>query len=44
MEVRVTDASSPQEAGAIVSRLGAERGIVVDITKIHEDVAALYGL
>ena len=44
MEVRVTDASSPQEVGAIVGRLGAERGIVVDITKIHEDVAALYGL
>ena len=44
MEVRATSASSPQEVGAIVGRLGAERGIVVDMTKIPEDVAALYGL
>ena len=44
MEVRATNAASPQEVGAIMGRLGAERGIIIDMSKIPEDVAALYGL
>ncbi len=44
MEVRATNASSPPEVGEIMSRLGAERGIVIDMSKIPEDIAALYGL
>ena len=44
MEVRESEASSPREVGAILGRLGAERGIVIDMTKVPADVAALYGL
>jgi mannose-6-phosphate isomerase-like protein (cupin superfamily) len=44
MEVRAANASTPAEVGAIVGRLGAERGIVIDMTKVPEDVAALYGM
>lgn len=44
MEAQQTKAASPQDLGAIMGRLGAERGIVIDMSKIPEDVAALYGL
>ncbi len=44
MEVRNSGANTPEEIGAIVGRLGAERGITIDMSKVPEDVAALYGL
>lgn len=44
IEVRETGASSPPEIGAILGRMGAERGIVIDMSKVPEDVAALYGM
>ena len=44
MEVRESGADSPEEIGAIVGRLGAERGITIDMSRVPEDVAALYGL
>lgn len=44
MEARASHASTPAEVGAIVGRLGAERGVIIDMTKVPEDVAALYGL
>ena len=43
MEVRGSDARTPSEIGAILGRLGQERGIVIDMTKVPEDVASLYG-
>ncbi len=44
MEARDTGANSPEEVGAIVGRLGAERGITIDMSRVPADVAALYGL
>lgn len=44
MAVRASGSSTPQEVGAIVGRLGTERGIIIDMTKVPSDVAALYGL
>ena len=44
MEVRESNASSPPEVGAILGRVAAERGIVIDMSKVPADVAALYGL
>lgn len=44
MEARASTASTPSEIGAIVGRLAAERGVIIDMTKVPEDVAALYGL
>ncbi len=44
MEVRKANAGSPQEVGAIVGRLGAERGIVIDMSKVPDEVKELYGL
>jgi len=35
---------SPPEIGAIVGRVGAERGIIVDMTKVPEAARPLYGL
>lgn len=43
IEAQVTDPSSPQEMGAILGRIGAERGIHIDMSKLPEDVAELYG-
>lgn len=43
LEVRDSKASTPSEVGAILGRLGAERGVIIDMTKVPEDVAALYG-
>lgn len=43
MEALASKAASPQEVGAIMGRLGAERGIIIDMSKIPEDVKALYG-
>ncbi len=44
MEVRASNASTPSEIGAILGRLGAERGVIIDMTKVPEDVAVLFGL
>lgn len=44
IEVRAQDAKTPQQVGAIIDRLGSERGVVVDMSKVPPDVAALYGL
>lgn len=44
IEARETNASSPEEIGAILGRLGAERGITIDMSKLPADVAPLYGL
>jgi len=43
LEVQTTGAASPQEVGAIMGRLGAERGILIDMSKLPADVASLYG-
>lgn len=44
MEVQEAEAATPAEVGAILGRLGAERGVVIDMSKVPEDVAALYGM
>jgi quercetin dioxygenase-like cupin family protein len=35
---------SPPELGALVGRIGAERGIAIDMSKVPEDARPLYGL
>lgn len=44
MEVAATGAVTPPEIGALVGRLGAERGIIIDMTKVPDDIRPLYGL
>lgn len=44
MQVQAENASTPDAVGAIVGRLGAERGITIDMSLVPADVAALYGL
>ncbi len=44
MQVQAENASTPDAVGAIVGRLGAERGIIIDMSLVPSDVAALYGL
>ncbi len=44
MEARGSNASTLAEVGAIVGRLGAERGVMIDMSRLPVDVAALYGL
>jgi hypothetical protein len=44
MEVRESGASTPAEIGAILGRLGEERGIVIDMTRVPEDGAGLDGM
>ena len=44
MEVAAADELSPQEIREIVGRLGAERGVIIDMSKVPDDVRALYGL
>jgi quercetin dioxygenase-like cupin family protein len=44
MEVAAKDELSHTEIGAIVGRLGAERGVIIDMSLVPEDVKALYGL
>ncbi|MEL7447477.1 MAG: cupin domain-containing protein [Pseudomonadota bacterium] len=43
LEAQKTQAASPEELGAILAQVGEARGIVIDMTKLPEDVAALYG-
>ena len=44
MEVAQAEQLSPPEVGAIVGRVGAERGITIDMTRVPEAVRPLYGL
>jgi len=44
MEVAAAGELSPPEVGAIVGRVGAERGIIVDLDMLPDDVRAMYGL
>jgi len=44
LEVRVSGAKSPKEVGAILERVGAERGINIRMDLLPPDVANLYGL
>ncbi len=44
LEVRKTHAKTPEAVGAIVAQVGAERGVIIQMDQVPEDVAALYGL
>ena len=44
MEVRKTNANTPEAVGEIMGRLGVERGVIIQMDKVPADVAALYGL
>lgn len=44
MEATRAGELTPPEVGAIVARLGAERGIEIDMEKVPEDVRPIYGL
>lgn len=44
MEVAAAGELSPPEVGAIVGRLGAERGVIIDMSLVPDDARSLYGL
>ena len=44
MEVAAAGELSPPEVGAIVGRIGAERGVIIDMSLVPDDVRSLYGL
>ncbi len=44
MEAASAGDLSPPEIGAIVGKVGAERGIVIDMTKVPDSVRHLYGM
>lgn len=44
METQAKNMTSPKDIGEIVGRIGAERGIVIDMEKIPEDARAIYGI
>lgn len=44
IEVSAAGDLSPPEIGAIVGRLGAERGVYIDMSKVPGDVRPLYGM
>lgn len=44
MEVMAAGDLSPPEIGEVVGRLGAERGLHIDMSKVPADVRPLYGL
>ena len=44
MEVASAGDLSPPEIGAIVGKVGAERGITIDMTKVPDSVRHLYGM
>ena len=44
IEVAAAGDLSPPEVGAIVGKVGAERGITIDMAKVPNDVRHLYGL
>ncbi len=44
MEVASTGDLTPPEIGAIVGRIGAERGVIIDMSLVPEDIRPLYGM
>ena len=44
MEVAAAGDLTPPEIGAIVGRIGAERGIIIDTSLVPDDVRPLYGM
>lgn len=44
MEAASAGELTPPEIGAIVARVGAERGIEIDMARVPEDVRPIYGL
>lgn len=44
IEVAAAGALTPPEIGAIVGRIGAERGILIDMSLVPDDVRPLYGM
>ena len=44
MEVAAAGELSPPEVGAIVVRMGAERGVAIDMSMVPDDVRSLYGM
>ena len=44
MEVSSAGDLSPPEIGAIVGKVGAERGIMIDMTRVPDSVRHLYGM
>lgn len=44
MEVAAAGDLSPPEIGAIVGKVGAQRGITIDMTKVPDSVRHLYGV
>lgn len=44
MEVAAAGDLTPPEIGAIVGRIGAERGILIDMSLVPDDVRPLYGM
>lgn len=44
MEVAEAGELTPPEVGAIIDRVGAERGIIIDMKKVPDDVRHMYGL
>lgn len=44
MEVAAAGDLSPPEIGAIVGRIGAERGIMIDMSLVPDEVRPLYGM
>nr|WP_070958597.1 cupin domain-containing protein [Hyphomonas sp. Mor2] len=44
MEVAAAGDLAPPEIGAIVGRIGAERGILIDMSLVPDDVRPLYGM
>lgn len=44
MEVAAAGDLTPPEIGAIVGRIGAERGIIIDMSLVPDEVRPLYGM
>ena len=44
MEVAAAEGLTPPEIGAIVGRIGAERGIIIDMSLVPDEVRPLYGM
>jgi len=44
MEVSAAGDLTPPEIGAIVGRIGAERGIIIDMSLVPDEVRPLYGM
>lgn len=44
MEAAAAEGLTPPEIGAIVGRIGAERGIIIDMSLVPDEVRPLYGM